>query len=88
MTVTDEVDTNMLQQLRASIDSCDFQNDSFSCNLGLCNLLLQSMLTQDCTRKGGVQEPNNYIQGFNDNEVIWQHIRCLLDAHNIPLQNV
>eukprot|EP00291_Cryptomonas_curvata_P026134 CAMPEP_0172172494 /NCGR_PEP_ID=MMETSP1050-20130122/12481_1 /TAXON_ID=233186 /ORGANISM="Cryptomonas curvata, Strain CCAP979/52" /LENGTH=37 /DNA_ID= /DNA_START= /DNA_END= /DNA_ORIENTATION= len=33
-------------------------------------------------------EPNDYIEAFNE-EVIWLRvIRDLLDAHNIPRQNV
>ena len=34
-------------------------------------------------------EPNDYIEAFNDEEVIWLRvIRDLLDAHHIPRQNV
>jgi hypothetical protein len=33
--------------------------------------------------------PDDYIEAFNDKEVIWLHVICdLLDAHHITRQNV
>ncbi len=33
--------------------------------------------------------PDDYIEAFNHEEVIWLHVICdLLDAHHIPHQNV
>ena len=34
-------------------------------------------------------KPNNYIEAFNDEEVIWLRvIRNLLDAHHSPRQKI
>jgi hypothetical protein len=47
------------------------------------------MSTRGCTRAAGQGGPDDYIEAFNDDEVIWLRvIRNLLDAHHIPRQKI